>query len=130
MKHLIMTLILATYSTALFAQSAAPAENPCLVKQHDIQNQIEQAKTRGNERELAGLNKALRENKANCTPESLRRERERDVSQAREKVAERERELSQANAKGEDKKKIAKRERKLAEANAELQRVQKIAGEQ
>lgn len=129
MKRLIMTLALSFFTTALLAQTATQPENPCLAKRQDIQRQIDQAKAHGNERRLAGLHKALQENEANCTPESLRRERERDVRQAREKVAEREHELNQAKTEGEDKKKIAKRERKLAEAKAELRRVQKIAGE-
>lgn len=129
MKRLTMTLFLSLFATGLLAQSVTQSDNPCLVKRQDIQRQIDQAKAHGNERRLAGLHKALQENEANCTPESLRRERERDVSQAREKVVERERELSQAKAEGESKKKIAKRERKLAEANAELHRAQKIADE-
>ncbi len=129
MKRLTMTLFLSLFTTALLAQSAMQPDNPCLVKRQDIQQQIVQAKVHGNERRLAGLNKALQENEANCTPESLRRERERDVSQAREKVVERERELSQAKAKDEDRGKIARRERKLEEASAELHRAQKIAGE-
>ncbi len=54
----------------------------------------------------------------------LAREREKDISQARRKVAERERSLADAKRKG-DAKKIADREAKFETARRELTRAEK-----
>ena len=128
MKRLATALLLSSVATLSFAQKAPDATDPCLKKRQDILLQIDQAKAKGNDKQLAGLNKALKANDANCTPESLRRAREKDVSEAREKVVDRDRELNEARAEGKDKEKIAKREQKLNEAQAELQRAQKALG--
>jgi cellobiose-specific phosphotransferase system component IIA len=128
MKRLATVVLLSSIATLSFAQKNPGAADPCLAKRQDILTQIDQAKAAGNDKQLAGLNKALKANDANCTPEALRRAREKDVSEARAKVAERDRELNEAKAEGKDKEKIAKREQKLNEAQAELQRAQKALG--
>lgn len=128
MKHLAIAVLLSSMTTLSFAQKAPEAADPCLTKRQDILAQIAQAKAKGNDKQVAGLHKALKANDANCTPESLRRAREKDVSEARAKVADRDRELTEAKAEGKDKEKIAKREQKLNEAQAELQRAQKALG--
>src|SRR3546814_19376476 len=91
--------------------SAANAPNPCLQKRADILKQIDQAKLHGNNHRVAGLTKALREQEAHCTPESIRKAREQDVAEARHKVAERERELHEAKREVRDADKMAKREK-------------------
>lgn len=128
MKRLATAVLLASIATLSFAQKAPDAVDPCLKKRQDILTQIAQAKAKGNDKQVAGLNKALKANDANCTPESLRAAREKDVSEARAKVADRDRELTEAKAEGKDKEKIAKREQKLNEAQTELQRAQKALG--
>lgn len=128
MKHLATAVLLSSIATMSFAQKAPDAPDTCLTKRQDILTQIDQAKAKGNDKQVAGLNKALKANDANCSPESLRRAREKDVSEARAKVADRDRELNEAKAEGKDKDKIAKREQKLNEAQAELQRAQKALG--
>lgn len=130
MKRLAAAVLLASIATLSFAQKAPNAADPCLKKRHDILTQIDQAKAKGNAKQLAGLNKALKANDANCTPESSRRTREKDVSEARAKMVDRDRELAEAKAEGKDKEKIARHEQKLNEAQTELQRAQKALGEQ
>jgi len=126
MKRLAITLLLSSIATWSLADTHGP--DGCVEKRQDILKQIDHAKKQGNQRKVAGLNKALKANDANCTPQALRAEREKDVSRAREKVVERERELNEAKAEGKDSDKIAKREQKLAEAHAELHRAQKALG--
>lgn len=128
MKHLATAVLLSSIATLSFAQKAPEATDTCISKRQDILKQIDQAKAKGNDKQLAGLNKALKANDANCTPELLRAAREKDVSEARAKVADRDRELTEAKAEGKDKDKIAKRQQKLNEAQAELQRAQKALG--
>jgi len=128
MKRLAIAVLLSSIATLSLAQKAPDAADPCLAKRQDILQQIDQAKTKGNDKQLAGLNKALKANDANCTPQSLRAAREKDVSEARAKVADRDRELTEAKVEGKDKDKIAKREQKLNEAQAELHRAQKALG--
>lgn len=107
---------------------AASTDNPCLQKRADILKQIDQAKQHGNDRRVAGLNKALREQEANCSPEAIRKARAQDVAEARDKLAERERELQAARQEGREADKLAKRAAKVKEAQDELQRAQKALG--
>ncbi|RZS81383.1 DUF1090 domain-containing protein [Pigmentiphaga kullae] len=123
MKRLAILLLLSCGATVSVA--APDAADPCVQKRADILRQIEQARQHGNDNRVAGLNRALREQEAHCTPESIRRAREKDVAQARQKLAERERELREARSEGKDAGKIAKREAKLREARDELARTQK-----
>lgn len=128
MKRLTLALLLATTTTVSVAQRTPDVADQCLAKRQDILKQIEQAKLTDNDKKVAGLNRALKASDANCTPESLRAAREKDVSEARVKVAERDIELSEAKAEGKDKDKISKREQKLTEAQEDLQRAQKALG--
>lgn len=130
MKRLVSRLLLSFGSmlTATLPLDAAYAADPCLQQRQAILEQIDQAKRHGNENRIAGLNRALREQEAHCTPESLRKKREQDVAEARDEVAERERELQEAKREGRDADKIAKREAKLKEAQEELAQAQKALG--
>ena len=103
MKRLTIAVLLSSITTLSLAQKAPDTADTCLTKRQDILTQIAQAKAKGNDKQVAGLNKALKANDANCTPESLRRAREKDVSEARAKVAELDRELSEDKAEGKDK---------------------------
>lgn len=127
MKRLTTLLFLSSVSALSVAAATdkSNASDPCLQKRADILQQIDQAKQRGNDKRVAGLNKALREQEANCSPESIHNARVKDVEEARDKVDERERELQEAKSDGKDAGKIAKREAKLKEAQDELQRAQK-----
>lgn len=127
MKRLAVLLLLSSSSMLCVAATAtAAAADPCRERRADILKQIDQAKQRGNDRRVAGLNKALRAQEANCTPESMRKAREQDVAEARQKVAERERELQEAKSEGREADKIARREAKLKEARGELAQAEKV----
>ncbi|MGB3069684.1 MAG: DUF1090 domain-containing protein [Ottowia sp.] len=117
MKHLLWCgLLLSAFTGHAIAAERSAA---CVAKQSNIEAQLVQAKERGHKREIAGLQKALNANKANCTDESLAKEREKGIRQAQKKVAERERSLAEAERKG-DAKKIADRKAKLDAARSEL----------
>lgn len=101
----------------------------CEAKRHEIEAQIAAAKAHGNKHRVAGLETALASNKAHCTDASLRRDAQRKVDQARQKLAEREQALQKARDEGRDADKLADRQRKLDEARAELERAQAEAGQ-
>lgn len=83
-----------------------------------------EAKARGQQQKVAGLEKALRENIAHCSDESLAKAREGKILSAKQKLAEREKDLHAAEQKG-DAKKIAQRKAKLDEARQELSEAEK-----
>ena len=89
------------------------------IKQQEIQKQIDEARAHKNQNRVDGLEKALRENKAHCTDAGLKAENQKRVEEKREKVAEREQELKEVQAKG-DHEKIIKKQQKLEEAKSEL----------
>ncbi|MBB2496992.1 DUF1090 domain-containing protein [Aquipseudomonas ullengensis] len=117
MKKLPLCLsLLALTAAPAFAAEPSPA---CQAKQADIQAQITAATARGNSQEVAGLQRAMQANQANCSDASLAAEREAKIKEAREEVAERESDLREAEQDG-DAQKIAKRRAKLEEARSEL----------
>ena len=123
---LLTGLLLASVLTSApsFAESEAnTALTGCAAKRQSISTQIEAAKAHGNSSQQAGLEKALSEVDSHCTDESLRAERQADVSKAEEEVSERESDLREALAEG-DKDDINKRQNKLQEARSELQHAQ------
>lgn len=113
----------------LSGSAVAEEADPCQEKRQAIERQIDEARALGHHHRLAGLGKALAGVRAGCSPASIQQARARDVAEASEKVAERERELQEARAEGKDADKIARREAKLAEARAALQRVQAAQGQ-
>ncbi len=100
----------------------------CEAKQRSIEQEIAYAQAHGNKSRVAGLQTALAKLKANCTDASLREARQRKVSEAQEKLAEREQALREAQADGKSASKIAERQRKVDEAHAALERAQIEAG--
>lgn len=125
MKHLLISgIALAMLAgTALAAQPSAA----CAAKRADIERQLADATAHGRKHEVAGLQKALKANRANCTDMSLARARDEDIKQARKKVAEREHSLAQARRKG-DAGRIADREAKLDEARQAPARAERPPG--
>ncbi len=116
----VLTLCCAVSAPLLAADENAPEIKGCTAKQLAIGNQIEQAKAQGNGAQQAGLEKALAENKANCTDAGLQKERENKVLDARHEVAKRQADLDKAMKKG-DADKINSRKDKLAQSRKELQ---------
>lgn len=101
---------------------AATPSSACEAKRAHIEAKIVEAKARGQQQEVAGLEKALRENIAHCSDASLAKERESKILSAKQKVAEREKDLREAE---HDAKKITKRKAKLDEARQELLEAEK-----
>ncbi|PBI81616.1 uncharacterized protein DUF1090 [Rahnella sp. BIGb0236] len=112
-----LTLVPALLFTT--AALAAPQHESCVTKQQEIQKQIDEARAHKNQNRVDGLEKALRENQAHCTDAGLKAENQKRVEEKREKVAEREQELKEAQANG-DHEKISKKQQKLEEARSEL----------
>ena len=123
MKLTLSALVFAPALLFTSASFAAPQPESCVTKQNDIQKQIDEARAHKNQNRVDGLEKALRENKAHCTDAGLKAENQQRVEEKREKVAEREQELKEAQAKG-DHEKIVKKQHKLQEAQAELKQAQ------
>ncbi|MGN7911747.1 DUF1090 domain-containing protein [Enterobacter sp. 22466] len=120
MKHTKFLLAGMLIMAPAFSTLAAPqAATGCEAKRQNIERQIDYARTHGNNHRVAGLEKALSEVIANCTDEGLRAERKSDVLKKEQKVEERRRELSEAQADGRADK-ISKKQQKLDEAHAEL----------
>ena len=118
---------LAFFTLAVLCAAPVLASEPslaCAAKRGEIESRITQAQAHNNRQELAGLQKALQANLSNCTPESLAAQREADISQARSKLAEREKDLTDAKHQG-DRKKIARRQAKLDEARSDLAKAEK-----
>lgn len=115
----ILTLCSLLAGPVMAAQDAPEPLKGCAAKKQEISKQIEIAKSHGNTNQQAGLEKALSEVNENCTDESLKKDREKDVLEARHEVSERKSDLDKAMKKG-DLEKINKRKDKLAEANEEL----------
>ncbi|WP_431140490.1 DUF1090 domain-containing protein [Enterobacter mori] len=102
---------------------AESALTGCAAKRENIEQQIRYAETHGNAYRVEGLKKAYAEVVANCSDESLKKEREADVLKKQQKLIEREQEREEANASGRTDK-IAKKQAKLEEARAELKEVE------
>ncbi|MDR6229604.1 hypothetical protein QE444_001961 [Pseudomonas sp. SORGH_AS199] len=118
MKDRTRTVLFAT--TLLLPGLAVAADGGCAAKRLTLERQIAQAQAQGDAGRLAGLRRALGAVQAHCTDAGLRQQR-LDVIQARSReVAERERDLRSAQAKG-DADNIQVRTRKLAEARRELE---------
>jgi len=115
-------LVAATAFTTLgaAAQPAGPAT--CDAKREAIGRDIEMAKSKGQKQRVRGLETALAEVNRNCTDAKLAAEHQRRIRNQERKVAERERDLREAQQKGRASK-IADREKKLHEAQAELQQL-------
>jgi hypothetical protein len=121
MKPILLAGLLALLATPVLAQ---PPSAACEAKTVRIQSQISRAQADGNQRQLAGLEKALRAHQAGCSDAGLAAERERDIRQATKKVAERDKALAEARRKG-DAGKIARRQSQLDEARQALAEAQK-----
>ncbi|NUT75162.1 DUF1090 domain-containing protein [Pseudomonas sp. C1C7] len=120
LSPLALLTLCSVLSTPLMADEEAPGLTGCAAKKQGIINQIELAKSRGNDSQLAGLEKALSEVEANCTDASLKKERENKVLEAKHEVSKRQADLDKAMKKG-DPEKIDKRKEKLAQSRKELQ---------
>lgn len=118
-KVSIMKYRIALALTFFSLSVAAQATSLCQEKEQEIQREISYAEKHHNQSRIDGLNKALREVRANCSDSELRANHQHKIAEQREEIAERRQELAEAKAKG-DADKISKREHKLKEAEDEL----------
>jgi|SRR5476651_1267296 len=123
MKLRVSTLLAIPLFALSAASFAASQPETCASKQQEIKTQLDYAHQHNNKDQISGLEKALSENKAHCTEASLKAEKEHHVSEKQKKVQEREQELKEAQATG-DNEKIAKKQKKLDEAQSELKEAQ------
>ncbi|WP_198084653.1 DUF1090 domain-containing protein [Variovorax sp. E3] len=114
----------AVLASTLAAAQPGPAAT-CAAKREAIGRDIEAAKAEGQPHRVRGLERALAEVRRNCSDAKLAAEHQKRVRSQERKVAQRERDLKEAQRKG-DADKIARREDKLREAQAELQRVKDL----
>jgi len=123
MNFLPTAILLALFSAMaapVGADEQVPELTGCAAKRQGIINQIELAKSRGNQEQQAGLETALNEVTTHCTDASLRKERENKVLEAKHEVSQRQADLEKAMKKG-DPERINKRKDKLAASRKELQ---------
>ena len=99
--------------------SATQAASLCSEKEADIQREIGYAEKNHNQHRIDGLNKALKELRANCSDSGLRAEHQKKINKQKEEIAERKADLQEARQKGNPDK-ISKREQKLSAAEHEL----------
>lgn len=117
MKKMLIFL-LGVFCTHITSANESVALTGCAAKLANIENELNIAKSLGNDRKVKGLKKAWHAAQK-CDDASLRAEREEDVREAEDKVKEREQELKEEIREG-DEDDIAKARRKLAEAEADL----------
>mgnify|MGYP003584744799 CR=1 FL=1 len=119
-SSMLLAAMLAAASGVALAQNT-PA-GPCQAKREDISRSIEAATAQGQKHRVRGLKKALSEVESNCSDTKLAADHQKRIEHQEQAVAERERDLQQAQADG-DAKKVARRQSKLAEEQAKLQQL-------
>jgi hypothetical protein len=126
-RTLLLSAMLLSSALTYAAENATAPLTGCAAKRQAIAAQLEIAKSHGNSSQQAGLEKALKEVENNCTDADLQAKREAKVVKAEEEVAEREADLREAMAEG-DQDDISKRQRKLQESRTELQQAREELG--
>lgn len=117
----IVALSLLVLAAPVAAESVANPE--CAAKAEALEQQIQAAKAAGHRHKASGLETALQHVRADCTDAGLAQARADNLREARDEVAERQRDLHEAQRDG-DADKIARREAKLREARAELEQAE------
>ncbi|OUR04504.1 hypothetical protein B5M10_01450 [Pluralibacter gergoviae] len=129
MKKL-LSAITVVAAIGMFASASAHAAENCAQKRAALEKEIRIAQQYGNTYKVASLKKALAEVKAHCTNESVQADAQKKISKLEKKAAEKrsdvaevQRDLNEAKAKG-DSKKIAKYQKKLMEKQADLREIE------
>lgn len=126
-RLLSLSLALMLSGTAL----ATPTEQPltgCAAKRAEIAGKLDEARARGDQDAVAGLQTALEKAKTYCSDDGLAQQRAQRVIDAEKEVSRREKDLRKALDKG-DAEKLEKRKSKLAEARAELEQAKRELAE-
>lgn len=103
----------------MLAAGLAQAQESCAGKEAEIRRQLDHTREQGNDGRIRGLETALRKMQTSCTEAGLQAERQHEIDEAHNEVAEREADLQEAQHDGSAEK-IEKRKRKLVEAQDEL----------
>lgn len=105
------------------ASSSCEGVSGCDRKFCEIEHKLSIAKQHGNDHQVAGLEKALKEAKRHCTDEGLREDLINDLRDAKEDLAEYEADLAQAEADGDadDRRKYRQ---EIEEEKADIQRLE------
>ena len=119
-------LFTASFVLAVSLVTTAQASVTCADKQRDIETQLSYANLHGNANQVAGLQRALQESREHCTDQGLRADLQQHVSEKERKVAQRQRELTEAQAGGKPDK-VAKKQRRMEEAQQELREAREAA---
>ena len=129
MKKLLSALAVVA-TVGMFASASAQAAESCAQKRAALEKEIRIAQQYGNTYKVASLKKALAEVKAHCTNESVKADAQKKVAKLERKVADKrgdvaevQRDLREAKAKG-DSKKIAKYQKKLMEKQGDLRELE------
>lgn len=122
MRALLCPVAVAASMMLCQAAPAQPAPATCESKRADIMRDLDEARARGQTRRARGLEKALRETRRHCSDAGLQKAHAARIAQQEKKIAERQRDLDEARARGKADK-IADREAKLAREQAELERL-------
>jgi len=101
------------------AHAQSDEQPTCADKEQRILERLQRAEAAGNQAQVRGLNKALKEMRENCSEEDLAAQRRERIAEREAEVEERREDLAEAQRSG-DQDKIDKREGKLAEALKEL----------
>lgn len=122
-------ILAASFCAAIAVAPAAHAAQDCsalrgcAAKFCHLENDIAVAQAHGNDRQEAGLRRALSAARGSCTDASLRAERQDALAERRAELATREKELAEARSDGRQDK-IDKALRKLKEAQDDLKEAQ------
>ncbi|WP_074013479.1 DUF1090 domain-containing protein [Candidatus Sodalis sp. SoCistrobi] len=107
----------------VFPSQNALAASGCAAKQQSVQQQLSHARAQGNTARAEGLEKAMSEITAHCRDDQLQADRQRHVADKKSKLAQRQRELAEAQQTGNSDK-INKKQKKVARAEQELAEAQ------
>lgn len=118
---ILFSLIVALIPQFVFAANCEALKG-CEAKICEIENNLTLAKTAGNSFKIAGLEKALKEAKANCTDTSLVKKNQAKIEEKMNDIKKIEKDLAVAKLE-KNEKKIQKYTEKLKETNAELEKL-------
>lgn len=116
-------LVLMLAAIPALASSNCEGVTGCDRKFCEIEHKLGIAQQHGNDHQVAGLKKALREARRHCTDEGLREDLIDDLQDAREDLAEHEADLAEAEADGDvDDRRQYRQE--IEEEKADIQRLE------
>lgn len=117
---LLVTAAPVTASPMGMADTACNGLTGCEMKFCHIRSQLEHARTHDNQRQVKGLEKALKEAQVHCTTASLSRDLQEKIADTRDDIADDQADLQEALADGKADK-VRKYQQRLKEKQQELE---------